>query len=71
MTVSRENWTAWTWEVAAVADMQHYEGGKDYTAYVDLGGFGQSVATYDFPIGAGYGYWIYSETAGVLTYATS
>jgi hypothetical protein len=66
------NWTAWTWEVAAVADMQHYEAGKDYTTYVWLGTYGESVATYDFPIAPGYGFWVYSEVGGqTLNYNTA
>jgi hypothetical protein len=67
------NWTADAWETAPPADMTHYEGLKGYTVFVSLGAaYGQSTAAHDFPVGPGYGFWVYSEVGGqTLTYVTA
>jgi PKD repeat protein len=64
------NWTAADWEAGNTANMQLWEGAKDYTTYVFLGAYGQSTIDRDFPIGPGYGFWVYSETAGTFDYPT-
>ena len=65
------NWTAVDWHLGAVADMQHYEGAKYYTNYLWLGSYGESLPGYDFPVGPGYGFWVYTEVAGqTLIYNT-
>lgn len=65
------NWTADAWETGTTADMVHYEGLKGYTTFVSLGAYGQSLPVHDFPVGPGYGFWVYSEVGGqTLTYLT-
>jgi hypothetical protein len=65
------NWTADAWESGVTADMVHYEGLKGYTTFVSLGAYGQSLPVHDFPVGPGYGFWVYSEVGGqTLTYLT-
>jgi hypothetical protein len=66
------NWTSDDWETGNVADMQHWEGAKGYTTFAWLGVYGQSLPAYDFPVGPGYGFWVYSEVGGqTLTYVTA